>query len=221
MMSLVSNVVRAAAVPALAAFSLGAMPALAHALVLQIDASQSSVTYSPGGFPVCDPDGNCGVLPSPQTFALSGSFDLQQETVFVTTSFFPPDGYERQQIRFDAPAIESGGASALGFAFPNYFAVLTGQEFVASEDPCSWFPSMGGCWSMGSFGSYAGTFDGTTLTMTGTDYAGDFFPSAFNFTVVARAASVTSVPEPGTLACLAIGVLGLGAMRRHVAADRA
>ncbi len=208
-MNLVTNMVRAAA------FTLGAMPALAHALVLQIDASQSSLTYTPGGLPVCDPDGNCGVLPSPQTFALSGSFDLQQETVFVMTSFFPLDGYDREQIRFDAPAIDSGGASALGFAFPNYFAVLTGQDFSASEDPCSWFPSMGGCWSMGAFGSYAGTFDGTTLTMTGTDYAGDFFPSTFNFTVVARAASVASVPEPGTLACLAIGALGLGAMRRR------
>lgn len=219
-MNPVTKVVRAAALPALAACTLGAMPALAHALVLQIDASQSSVTYSPGGFPVCDPDGNCGVLPSPQTFALSGSFDLQQETVFVTTSFFPLDGYEREQIRFEVPAINSGGASALGFAFPDYFAVLSGETFAASEDPCSWFPSMGGCWSMGAFGSYAGTFDGTTLAMTGTDYAGDFFPSNFNFTVVARAASVTSVPEPGTLACLAIGVLGLGAIRRRVAPDR-
>ncbi len=220
-MNPVTKVVRAAALPALAACTLGAMPALAHALVLQIDASQSSVTYSPGGFPVCDPDGNCGVLASPQTFALSGSFDLQQETVVVTTSFFPLDGYEREQIRFEAPAIDSGGASALGFAFPDYFAVLSGQTFAASEDPCSWSPSMGGCWSMGAFGSYAGTFDGTTLAMTGTDYAGDFFPSNFNFTVVARAASVTSVPEPGTLACLAIGVLGVGAMRRRVAPDRA
>ena len=65
---------------------------------------------------------------------------------------------------------------------------------------------------MGSFGSYAGSFDGTTLSMSGTDYAGDFFPSSFNFTVVAR---VASVPEPGTLACLAIGAFGLGAARRR------
>jgi hypothetical protein len=64
---------------------------------------------------ICDPDGNCGTQQAPQTFALSGSFDLRQETVFVTTSFFPPDGYEREQIRFESVAVDSGGAAALGF----------------------------------------------------------------------------------------------------------
>ncbi|CAM5370077.1 PEP-CTERM sorting domain-containing protein [Thauera mechernichensis] len=216
-MNLLPSTARVAVASVLTTVTLGAMPTLAHALVLEIDASQSSVTYSPGGFPLCDPDGNCGVLPPPQTFALSGSFKLQQETVFVTTSLFPPDGYERQQIRFETPVIESGGASALGFDFPTYFAVLSGEDFVANENPCTWFPSTGGCWSMGAFGSYAGTFNGTTLSMTGTDYVGDFFPSRFDFTLVARAVGVSTVPEPGTLACLAIGVLGLGAMRRRPA----
>lgn len=83
---------------------------------------------------------------------------MQQETVFVMTSFFPPDGYERQQIRFDAPVIESGGASALGLRFRTTSPLLTGQSFTASEDACTWFPSMGSCWSMGYFGSYEGDF---------------------------------------------------------------
>ena len=219
-MNLVSKAYRTAAVSVLAFFAFGTMPTLAHAVVLQIDASRSSATYTPGDIQLCDLDGNCAALRSPQTFALSGSLDLQQETVFVPTSFFPLDGYERQQIRFDSAAVDSGGAAALGFAFPSYFAVLTGQEFAASEDSCAWFPSMGGCWSMWPFGGYAGTFDGTTLSMTGTDYAGDSFPGIFNFSIVARTAEVASVPEPGTLACVAMGVLGLGVTRRRIAPSR-
>ena len=218
-MNLIAKASRAAAVSALAFAALGAIPTLAHAVVLQIDASRSSVTYTPGGFPLCGPDGTCGTLPPPQTFALSGSLDLLQETVFVTTSFSPLDGYEQEQIRFDSSSIDSGGASAAGFVFPGYFAVRTGQGFAASENWCSWLASF--TCLMGYSGSYAGAFDGTTLSMTGIDYAGDSaFPSRFNFTLVARVGQASDVPEPGVLACLAMGMLGLGMVRRRTAALR-
>ena len=210
-MSLVVQACRTATACALVTLALAAAATSAHAITLAIDPSQSSVTYTPGGFSFGGPDG--GLTPSaPQTFMLSGRFDVAQETVPITLSFDPLTVVDREQIRFEAIAVNSGGAAAAGFAFPTYFAVLTGQAFAASEDPCTWFPSTGSCTSMGSFGSYAGSFDGTTLSMTGTDYAGDFFPSSFEFTVVARAATV---PEPGTLACLAIAAFGLGAARRR------
>lgn len=210
-MNLAVQACRTATACALVALSLGAAATSAHAITLAIDPGQSWVTYTPGGFSFGGPDG--GLTPSaPQTFALSGRFDVVQETVPITLSFDPLTVVDREQISFEAIAVNSGGAAAAGFAFPTYFAVLTGQAFAASEDPCTWFPSTGSCTSMGSFGSYAGSFDGTTLSMSGTDYAGDFFPSSFNFTVVARAATV---PEPGTLACLAIGAFGLAAARRR------
>ena len=210
-MNLVVQACRTATACALVTLALAAAATSAHAITLAIDPSQSSVTYTPGGFSFGGPDG--GLTPSaPQTFMLSGRFDVAQETVPITLSFDPLTVENREQIRFEAVAVNSGGAATAGFAFPTYFAVLTGQAFAASEDPCTWFPSTGSCTSMGSFGSYAGSFDGTTLSMTGTDYAGDFFPSSFEFTVVARAAMV---PEPGTLACLAIAAFGLGAARRR------
>ena len=208
-MNLVVQACRTATACALVTLALAAAATSAHAITLAIDPSQSSVTYTPGGFSFGGPDG--GLTPSaPQTFMLSGRFDVAQETVPITLSFDPLTVVDREQIRFEAVAVNSGGAA--GFAFPTYFAVLTGQAFAASEDPCTWFPSTGSCTSTGFFGSYAGSFDGTTLSMSGTDYAGDFFPSSFNFTVVAR---VATVPEPGTLACLAIGAFGLAAARRR------
>ena len=210
-MNLVVQACRTATARALVTLSLAAAATSAHAITLAIDPSQSSVTYTPGGFSFGGPDG--GLTPSaPQTFMLSGRFDVAQETVPITLSFDPLTVVDREQISFEAIAVNSGGAAAAGFAFPTYFAVLTGQAFAASEDPCTWFPSTGSCTSTGFFGSYVGSFDGTTLSMNGTDYAVDFFPSSFNFTVVAR---VATVPEPGTLACLAIGAFGLGAARRR------
>ena len=135
-MNLAVQACRTATACALVALSLGAAATSAHAITLAIDPSQSSVTYTPGGFSFGGPDG--GLTPSaPQTFMLSGRFDVAQETVPITLSFDPLTVVDREQISFEAIAVNSGGAAAAGFAFPTYFAVLTGQAFAASEDPCT------------------------------------------------------------------------------------
>ena len=64
---------RTAATNTLAVLAMSAAATSAHAITLQIDPAQSSVTFTSGGVVLCDPDGNCGTLPEPQTFTLSGS----------------------------------------------------------------------------------------------------------------------------------------------------
>ena len=187
----------------------------AHAIVVNIDPAQSSVTYTAGGFSLCDPEGNCAPLPSPQTFTLSGSFNVTTETVSYPVWFDPSTVFERDEIQLGNLAVDSGGATALGFSFPTYRGVLSGFSFTASEDLCSFLPSSGGCFSFGQFGNFSGTFDGTTRSMSGIDYAGNFFPDQFSFTVVARTANLTNVPEPSTLACVAVAAIGLIAAGRR------
>lgn len=198
-----------------AALALGAAAFSAHALTLNIDANQSSVTYTPGGSILCDPDGNCGTLPEPQSFALSGSVDVVEEVVPITVWFDPLTTISERRMRFESITVDSGGATALGFVFPSYFAVVNGTDFAGSEDGCTSLVSTGSCSSTGTLDRFEGSFDGTVLLMRGSDAFADFFSSrTFSFELVARVAEVTSVPEPGTLACLVLGALGLGAMPR-------
>lgn len=214
-MTLTLHSCRNAAAPTLAALMLLAAAPGAHAVVVNIDSSRSSVTYTPGGIIRCDVDGNCGSLPEPQTFTLSGSFNVVRETVSYPVWFDPSSVIEREEIRFDSLAVDSGDAAALGFSFPTYRGVISGEAFTASDDLCSFLPSTGSCWSMPPIAGYSGAFDGTTLSMTGNRYAGTFFPDHFSFTVVARAANVASVPEPGILACVAAAIFGLGVSGRR------
>ncbi len=200
--------------PIFAALMLTAAAPGAHAIVVHIDSSRSSVTYTPGGIILCGPEG-CGSLPEPQTFTLSGSFDVVRETISYPVWFDPSAVIEREEIWFDPLAVDSGGAAALGFSFPTYRGVMSGETFSGSDDLCSFLPSTGGCWSMPPISGFTGTFDGAALSMTGDDYAGRAFPDRFSFVVVAQAADAASVPEPGILACVVGAIFGLGVSVRR------
>ncbi|MDO9600296.1 MAG: PEP-CTERM sorting domain-containing protein [Azoarcus sp.] len=210
-MNPILRICNTAVAPAIAALLLGAAGS-AQATFVTIDPAQSSVTYTFGGMVLCDPDGNCPEPPASQTFALSGSFEVERTTAFITDSFYPPSGHYRDAIRFQSVSVDGGGATQMGFSFPTYLAIEEGGVFSGSEDPCT--PAMGPCLA-GQFGWFSAEFDGHTLMLSGIDFADSgFFSDRFAFTVFAYATAPASVPEPGTLACLAAGMLGLGAVRK-------
>lgn len=111
-MNLAVHARRTATACALATLALGAAATSAHALTLTIDPSLSSVTYTPGGFSFGGPDGDGSLtFPTSQTFALSGRFDLRQETLPITLSFDPLTVVDREETRFESIAVDSGGAA--------------------------------------------------------------------------------------------------------------
>jgi hypothetical protein len=179
--------------------------ASANAVVVNIDPNQSSVTYNQEGFK-CDAQGNCGPLSDPQTFILSGSFNIIQQT---------PVWLNHQTIQFDTLAVDSGDAAALGFSLPAYPGLMmNGEDFIADDNPCLIVSPTTSCtWvSDGREDNFSGTFDGTTLSMTGNKYTYDhsFSRNWFNFTIVAHVGNLSPVPEPETYAMLIAGLGLLG-----------
>lgn len=190
----------------LAAIVLIAAATSSHAVIVNIDPSQSSVTYHHGpSFSTCDLQGICVPPSDPQTFILSGNFNVIQEV---------PVWLDSQIIRFDTLAVDSGGAAVLGFSFPTYAGLLMNEgDFIASNDPCFLLSSTTSCTglSMGGIDNFSGTFDGATLSMTGDEYiSGSFYHDRFSFTIVAQVGNPLPVPEPETYAMLmaGLGVLG-------------
>lgn len=185
----------------------------AHATLMAIDESKSSVTYTEFGFIICDFSG-C-TSPEPKTFVLSGSFEVQSKHESFAVSFFPEyTTKELDLLFFSKVAINSGGAAPLGFNFPDYPAVLDGSAFLGNADPCSLFFLAGStCMSMGPWGGYSGIFDGDTISLTGS--TNGFFDS-FSFTIVATALPSGAVPTPSTFACIWIGLTALVVIRRSI-----
>jgi hypothetical protein len=145
-------------------------------------------------------------LSDPQTFILSGSFNIIQQT---------PAWLNHQTIQFDTLAVDSGDAAALGFSLPAYPGLMmNGEDFIADDNPCLIVSPTTSCtWvSDGREDNFSGTFDGTTLSMTGNKYTYDhsFSRNWFNFTIVAHVGNLSPVPEPETYAMLIAGLGLLG-----------
>lgn len=204
------KMLRALVAPATTALILATTAASAHAVIVNIDTSQSTVTYSSSFPTICVPSGTCYPPPATQTFSLSGSFDVKRETVPVMTPFF--EFFDQERIHFASVVVDAGGAYALGFVFPSYPGVVVGEFFIADEDGCTLNPMY--CFSQGS-GEFSGYLEGNNISFSGTAYrAGSSFYDKFTFNVVAYAAEGNSIPEPAGLSLLSLGALALFTRRR-------
>lgn len=182
------------------------MIANVHAVTLHIDPHRSAVTY----FSIAtDFD---GIPVGPQTFTMSGSFDVTVDQESFSVSYFPEITVDKDVIRFTSPQVDAGGATALGFQFPAFPGEIIGQDFVGRDDPCFLTPALS-CSYWGPLPNFSGSYDGSTLRMTGSEFWS--VAEGFQYRIVATV-NPQAVPEPGTLACVVAGFLGLATLRRRM-----
>lgn len=181
-----------------------------HAVTLHIDPHRSSVTYFSNSW-VFDEFGN-GTRVGPQTFTMSGSFDVAVDQESFSVSYFPEITIDKDVIRFTSPQVDAGGATALGFQFPAFPGEIIGQDFAGRDDACFLTPALS-CSYWGPLPNFSGSYDGSTLRMTGSEYWS--VAEGFQYRIVATV-NPQAVPEPSTLACLVAGFLGLATLRRRM-----
>ncbi|QSA96927.1 hypothetical protein [Methylococcus sp. EFPC2] len=176
----------------------------------------SSVTYTPAPvFGFYDPSTGAPppAQPQPQTYALSGRFNVEFYRYWWTS--LPPDAesgatpYTTEEPWARLKNAELHGAESLaGFALPNFLLRVIGAELSGDSGPCS-FPSGPDTycsgWSTGNTSGLTGTVQEHALQLNGWIPTGVNVTEGYSYHINA----VESVPLPPSLTLMAGGLAGL------------
>lgn len=203
----IPSMMRTAMVAALGGLSLllGAFPAPAGAMTLQIDPAQSQVHYS-AKVSMCFPDASGEIVcppPAHEIYGISGEVELEVIPQFLN----PGDADPYRYLLSLTPVGIASEALASGLQLGTVLSLLNDGSFAMLQDTdCSLPPgSIAGCntWFNGESTGASGTWDGQTLNWSGSQTT---FFADFEYTITAV---VASVPEPGTLLLTLPALIGL------------
>ncbi len=172
-----------------------------------------------------------------QRFSLYGSIGLDEEASPYVTDV--------SHLHLSGAALQSSVPAHSGFSLPS-FVTRTGTT-VARSDTAGWSDPfyriviICGCFSSGGWFEYGGTFEGTTLNLTGTKVGGvspmglfvqnqpgqpvltveDLAAATgnYSFSLTAQAAAVPE-PEAYAMMLVGLGLVGWQLRRRRVSAAR-
>lgn len=161
---------------------------------LQIDSTHSSIQYSEN---------------SATEYEISGQFNLiSSDNGFI---------WSRDNLRLINISTSTDQLPNVTFSFPYFCANLSGNTVYGSRNDCEWIDRSGSCVSSGRFDNFSGTFNGTTLTLSGIDYLSMHSTPFYSYQITAQVLP-SPVPLPPALLLFAPGLAVVGFMRRRIAA---